>query len=215
MNPADDREVALFREALQRVAGPERQAFLDQACAGDPALRSWLEALLQAHESAGPFLEPLAAPQGTGTVVVHPEEGPGTVIGRYKLLEQIGEGGCGAVYMAEQEAPMRRRVALKIIKLGMDTKQVVARFEAERRALALMGLPASPTSSDFSAAAFDSTAIGRTLAQPRPARPSGGPELRLHYFPPKCECTNEGRNSFTCEGRETTRPTRTAWVPDP
>jgi eukaryotic-like serine/threonine-protein kinase len=140
MNPADEREEVLFREALQRVAGAERGAFLDQACAGNPALRGRLDALLQAHESPDPFLEPLAA-AAPGGAAPRPEEGPGTVIGRYKLLQQIGEGGCGVVYMAEQEAPMRRRVAFKIIKLGMDTKQVVARFEAERQALAMMDHP--------------------------------------------------------------------------
>ena len=117
MNPADEREEVLFREALQRASGPVREAFLDQVCAGNPALRGRLEALLQAHESPDPFLEPLAGPPGSATVHLPPEEGPGTVIGHYKLLQQIGEGGCGVVYMAEQEAPMRRRVALKIIKM--------------------------------------------------------------------------------------------------
>jgi len=141
MNAADDREEALFREALQRAIGPERENFLNQACAGNPTLRGRLETLLQAHESPDPFLEPLAAPPGNATVRLGPEEGPGTLIGRYKLLQKIGEGGCGVVYMAEQEAPMRRRVALKVIKLGMDTKQVVARFEAERQALAMMDHP--------------------------------------------------------------------------
>ena len=89
------------------------------------------------------------APPGEGTTEITPSpldetpvtEGPGTVIGRYKLLEQIGEGGCGVVYVAEQKVPVKRRVALKIIKLGMDTRQVVARFQAERQALALMDHP--------------------------------------------------------------------------
>jgi tetratricopeptide (TPR) repeat protein/tRNA A-37 threonylcarbamoyl transferase component Bud32 len=128
MKPADDREEALFREALQRLRGPEREAFLNQACAGNPALRSRLETLIQTHESAEPLLEP-------------PEEGPGSLIGRYKILEKIGEGGFGVVYVAEQQEPVKRRVAVKIIKLGMDTRQVVARFEAERQALALMDHP--------------------------------------------------------------------------
>ena len=141
MEPSDDREEGLFREALQRATGPEREAFLDRACAEDLALRGRLQALLQAHESPDPFLEPLAVPPADATAVLHPEEGPGSVIGRYKLLQQIGEGGCGVVYMAEQQEPVRRRVALKIIKLGMDTKQVVARFEAERQALAMMDHP--------------------------------------------------------------------------
>jgi eukaryotic-like serine/threonine-protein kinase len=141
MKPVDDREEVLFREALQRPVGPEREAYLDQACAGKEALRRRLAALLQAHENPDPFLEPLAAPPGGPTVLLPPEEGPGTLIGRYKLLEKIGEGGFGLVYVAEQREPVKRRVALKIIKLGMDTKQVVARFEAERQALALMDHP--------------------------------------------------------------------------
>ena len=141
MKPADDREEVLFREALKRASGPEREAFLDQACAGDQTLRARLQALIEAHGSPDPFLEPQAAPPGSATVLLPPEEGPGTLIGRYKILEQIGEGGFGVVYVAEQREPVKRRVALKIIKLGMDTKQVVARFEAERQALALMDHP--------------------------------------------------------------------------
>ena len=128
MEPADDREAALFREALQRPKGAERQAFLDGACLGNPALRARLEALLQGHEGPDPFLEAQTVPSGITTVLVPLEEGPGTLIGRYKLLEQIGEGGFGVVYVAEQQEPVRRQVALKIIKLGMDTRQVVARF---------------------------------------------------------------------------------------
>jgi tRNA A-37 threonylcarbamoyl transferase component Bud32 len=141
MKPADDREEVLFREARQRGKGPEREGFLNQACLGNQALRAKLEALLQAHESADPFLEPQAAAPATETALLGPEEGPGTVIGRYKILEKIGEGGFGVVYVAEQREPVKRRVALKIIKLGMDTRQVVARFEAERQALALMDHP--------------------------------------------------------------------------
>jgi eukaryotic-like serine/threonine-protein kinase len=110
MKPAEDREEVLFREALQRAVGPERENYLGQACAGDAALRGRLEALLQAHESPDLFLEPLAVPPANATAVLRPEEGPETVIGRYKLLQQIGEGGCGVVFMAEQEEPMRRRL---------------------------------------------------------------------------------------------------------
>src|SRR5438128_6584897 len=83
----------------------------------------------------------LAPAADEATVHAPITEGPGTVTGRYKLLQKIGEGGCGVVYMAEQSEPVRRRVALKVIKLGMDTKQVIARFEAERQALALMDHP--------------------------------------------------------------------------
>src|SRR5207247_831603 len=117
----------------------ERAACLDQACGGDAALRHRVEILLNAH-AAGAFLEEPAAAVTAHILQVFPpiSERPGDKVGRYKLLQQIGEGGCGVVYMAEQTEPVQRRVALKIIKLGMDTKQVIARFEAERQALALM-----------------------------------------------------------------------------
>ena len=145
MKPADESEEVLFREARQRPKGPEREAYLDQACAGNEALRSRLAALLQADESPDPFLEPqagdLLGKLATGPTPDFTAEEAGARIGRYKLLEKIGEGGCGVVYMAEQEEPIRRRVAFKVIKLGMDTKQVIARFESERQALALMDHP--------------------------------------------------------------------------
>jgi tetratricopeptide (TPR) repeat protein len=132
-------ELAVFSAARRLPAG-ERAAYLEEACAGDAALRRRIEELLQAGEEAGGFLGSPAAnppgPAGTGRI-----ETAGDRIGRYKLLQQIGEGGCGVVYMAEQEEPVRRRVALKVIKLGMDTRQVIARFEAERQALALMDHP--------------------------------------------------------------------------
>jgi serine/threonine protein kinase/tetratricopeptide (TPR) repeat protein len=148
----DDRVKSIFNDALER-AGAERVAFLDGACGGDAALRAQVEALLAVHAGAGEFLSEQTSddvPAGDSaefasavtTAVPAPlSERPGTVIGPYKLLQQIGEGGFGVVFMAEQEQPVRRRVALKIIKLGMDTKQVVARFEAERQALALMEHP--------------------------------------------------------------------------
>jgi formylglycine-generating enzyme required for sulfatase activity/dienelactone hydrolase len=151
MKTADDREEALFREALQRAKGLEREAFLNQASAGDQGLRARLEALLKAHDSPDSFLEPPAGDfrgrsaipfTQQGTVCSVPvTEKPGDKIGRYKIREKVGEGGCGVVYVAEQEEPVRRRVALKVIKLGMDTKNVVARFEAERQALAMMDHP--------------------------------------------------------------------------
>src|SRR5436853_3556729 len=151
MNPSSNREVALFNGAL-RLPPNERAAYLDGACADDPALRMHIEALLRVHEEAIPFLENKApgaqqsqmlagVPGATIRVCAPVIEKPGERIGRYKLLQQIGEGGCGVVYMAEQEEPVRRRVALKVIKLGMDTKNVIARFEAERQALALMDHP--------------------------------------------------------------------------
>ncbi|HLO39747.1 MAG TPA: serine/threonine-protein kinase, partial [Phycisphaerales bacterium] len=132
-----------------------RAAYLDAACKGDTRLRAEVESLLRSHEEAGSFLAAptadfvpasAAATQGAPAAIPRAEsqasqaqfEGPGTRIGNYKLLQQIGEGGFGAVFMAQQEQPVQRKVALKIIKLGMDTRQVVARFEQERQALALM-----------------------------------------------------------------------------
>ncbi len=130
-----DRVKSIFHEASELPAD-ERASFLDRVCADDGRLRSEVEALLESHEELeGDQSE--AMTEGVGT----PTEGAGDVIGRYKLLQTIGEGGFGTVYMAEQEVPVRRRVALKIIKLGMDTKEVIARFEAERQALALMEHP--------------------------------------------------------------------------
>src|SRR6185369_6796533 len=144
MKPASP-EQSVFAEALQCATPEARAAYLNGACGKDTALRRRVEALLRAAESADDFLE--APPTGLSgdadstSLVSELSEKPGDRIGRYKLLEKIGEGGCGVVYMAEQEEPVRRRVALKVIKLGMDTKQVIARFEAERQALALMDHP--------------------------------------------------------------------------
>ena len=137
MSEPDQREEALFEAALQ-LPPEQRGAYLDQACAGDPALCRRVEALLGALERAGGFLKQPAVTVRSDARIT---EKAGDRIERYKLLQEIGEGGCGVVYMAEQEEPVRRRVALKVIKLGMDTKQVVARFEAERQALALMDHP--------------------------------------------------------------------------
>jgi serine/threonine protein kinase len=138
-NPTNP-EVVILNAALELPA-EQRAAYLDQACAGDPALRGQVETLLKAHEAAEGFLETTPGAAKTVRIDIPPSEKPGDKIGRYKLLQQIGEGGCGVVYMAEQEEPVRRRVALKVIKLGMDTKSVIARFEAERQALALMDHP--------------------------------------------------------------------------
>ncbi len=144
MPEPSEHEIEVFNMALELPAA-ERAAYLDRECAGDPALRRRLEELLKANEESCACLEGLAAvppgPGGTVRASLVPAEKPGDRIGRYKLLQQIGEGGCGVVYMAEQEEPVRRRVALKVIKLGMDTKSVIARFEAERQALALMDHP--------------------------------------------------------------------------
>jgi tetratricopeptide (TPR) repeat protein/serine/threonine protein kinase len=132
-------EESIFAQALEMESSVERAAFLDQACANNPALRAEVEALLRANDKSGDLLD---LPEKPGVTTDLPtSEAPGTVIGPYKLLEQIGEGGMGTVWMAEQTEPIQRRVALKVIKEGMDSKQVLARFEAERQALALMDHP--------------------------------------------------------------------------
>src|SRR6266567_2644724 len=140
MNNTPPRDVVVFTEAI-RLPAVERTEYLARACADDPELRRKVEALLEAHDGVGDFLEEPLPGAGSGVGMETVGEKPGDRIGRYRLLQQIGEGGCGVVYMAEQEEPVRRRVALKIIKPGMDTKSVIARFEAERQALALMNHP--------------------------------------------------------------------------
>jgi WD40 repeat protein/serine/threonine protein kinase len=128
-------ERSIFEAAIEQGSPQERSAYLDRACGGDAGLRRQVEALLAAHERLGDIPLPATAEEPAVT------ERPGAVIGPYKLLEQIGEGGFGVVFMAEQAQPLRRKVALKVLKPGMDTRQVVARFEAERQALALMDHP--------------------------------------------------------------------------
>ena len=131
----------IFFEAYRKRTPLERSQYLDQVCGADSGLRKELESLLEAHDRSGSLLE---VPPLASDVVLDKSpisESPGTPIDRYKLLEKIGEGGMAVVYMAQQEEPIRRRVALKIIKLGMDTKQVIARFEVERQALAMMDHP--------------------------------------------------------------------------
>jgi WD40 repeat protein/serine/threonine protein kinase len=135
--------------ALQVEDSAQRADYLAQACGGDVALRQRVEALLKAFGAAGSFLQRPAANGGptsdqpalAAPIPSSPVEGVGTVIGPYKLLQQIGEGGMGTVFMAEQTHPVQRKVAIKIIKPGMDSRQVIARFEAERQALALMDHP--------------------------------------------------------------------------
>jgi serine/threonine protein kinase/Tfp pilus assembly protein PilF len=141
-------EETIFEQALGIDSPQAREEFLRTACAGDEAMFQRLLALLGVHDRAGKFAEHVRpellsgfAGGSTASPSMVLTEKPGDRIGRYKLLQKIGEGGCGVVYMAEQEEPVRRRVALKIIKLGMDTRQVTARFEAERQALALMDHP--------------------------------------------------------------------------
>jgi serine/threonine protein kinase len=138
-----NREELLFGVALTK-SGSEQVEFLDRECGDDKALRKRLDALLAAHD-APDELQPASAPGAKATMKLDladaPDEAVGQTLGRYKLMERLGEGGCGVVYVAEQTVPVRRRVALKVIKLGMDTKAVVARFEAERQALAMMDHP--------------------------------------------------------------------------
>jgi hypothetical protein len=131
----------IFYEALEKETVGEREAYLDETCKSDPSLRVEIDALLKGHFRTdsflkGPILDPYLSLENSSIL-----EEPGAMIGRYKLLEQVGEGGMAVVYMAEQQEPIRRKVALKIIKLGMDTKSVIARFEAERQALAMMDHP--------------------------------------------------------------------------
>jgi serine/threonine-protein kinase len=155
----------IFLATVEKPSPADRAAFLDEACAGDAALRGRVEALLKAHDEPGSFLEkpavelahepdPGAMPEEAGQAAGPPmfesgstgpydppPERPGTVIGPYKLLQLLGEGGMGTVYLAQQDEPVKRQVALKIIKAGMDSGQVLARFEQERQALAVLDHP--------------------------------------------------------------------------
>ncbi len=157
MSASTSREKSVFYAALDITDPAEREAYLAQACVGDDELRTSVEELLtlEADADSDRFFDDcasslamtsadeLASPEASATDRCEPlfEEKPGADIGRYKVLRKIGEGGCGLVFLAEQDEPVRRRVALKVIKLGMDTKGVIARFEAERQALAMMDHP--------------------------------------------------------------------------
>jgi serine/threonine protein kinase len=135
---------SIFSAAAAMPSADARDPYLRQACGSDAELRRQVDLLLVAHDKAGDFLSTPALGVATADPAftdLQPTEVPGTRVGPYKLLQLIGEGGFGSVFMAEQERPVRRRVALKVIKLGMDTRQVVARFEAERQALAMMDHP--------------------------------------------------------------------------
>jgi WD40 repeat protein/serine/threonine protein kinase len=131
----------VFESAIKLPTPQERAAYVRGACGEDQALRQQVESLIQAHDEVGGFM-PTDPGEAVITIPDRPlSEKEGTCIGRYKLLQRIGEGGMGVIYMAEQTEPVTRKVALKIIKLGMDTKSVIARFEAERQALAMMDHP--------------------------------------------------------------------------
>jgi serine/threonine protein kinase/WD40 repeat protein/tetratricopeptide (TPR) repeat protein len=138
---ADPQKVrSIFLAAVESREPDQWGPFLEEACAGNPELRRRVEVLLRAHQQFDSLLDD-PAPTPPATIDEPVRERPGTLIGSYKLLEEIGEGGFGVVFMAEQQQPVRRKVAMKILKPGMDTRQVVARFEAERQALALMDHP--------------------------------------------------------------------------
>ncbi len=139
MPPDRDISEEVFLGALSNSSAAVRMDYLNEACDGDILLRQRVDALLAAYHDESNFLKLPDAEAAFSAAAI--SEGPGRTIGRYKLLEEIGEGGFGVVFMAEQEQPVRRKVALKIIKAGMDTRQVVARFEAERQALAMMDHP--------------------------------------------------------------------------
>ncbi len=173
--PPDTSEQTLFETARLMPDPKARAAYLDAACAGNAALRERVERLLRAGQRAEEFLasDPLELGEsGRQTLIeARPTESPGTLIGNYKPLEKLGEGGFGVVYMAEQKQPVKRRVALKIIKVGMDTREVVARFEAERQALALMDHPNI-------AKIFDAGITEHPLTRPSATLSSSGGEGR-------------------------------------
>src|SRR5262245_54322704 len=134
-------ELELFSVALEMEGPDERSAYLERACGGDVGLRRRVETLLRSYAGAGDFMASPAAGLGDPAELRATTETAGTVIGPYRLLHRIGEGGMGTVYAAEQTEPVRRKVALKLIKAGMDSRDVIARFGAERQALAIMDHP--------------------------------------------------------------------------
>lgn len=140
MNDWNKRAIEIFGEAATIETPSEREIFVSNACAGNKDLRKYVDSLFAANDRANHFLE-VPATDLYAKATNHPDEAIGTTIGKYKILQEIGEGGFGIVYMAQQQQPVRRRVALKIIKPGMDSREVIARFEAERQALALMEHP--------------------------------------------------------------------------
>jgi serine/threonine protein kinase/tetratricopeptide (TPR) repeat protein len=192
MEDASPEMVSIFAAALERSSPQERAEFLDSACGPNLELRRRIEALLDAHDKAGGFLQDQSQEGGATDTVIHPaNDSASVVIGPYKLLEQIGEGGMGSVFMAEQSYPVHRTVALKIIKPGLGSRQVMGRFEAERQALALMDHPniakvldAGTTESDrpyFVMELVKGVAITRYCDEQRLT-----PKQRLELFLPVC-----------------------------
>src|SRR5438876_4601996 len=206
MNGADPAEEAIFSAARFFRDSEKLSAYLDLACDGNPELRQRIERLLGAAPDADDFfernpapLEQVIAPLEAGATIGGAiSEGPGALIGRYKLLEKIGEGGCGVVYMAEQQEPVRRRVALKVIKLGMDTRSEIARFEAERQALALMDHPNIAKVFDAGVTDAPHPASGHPLPSSDEERGQGegSPSLGPHPSP---LVTHYGRPYFVME----------------
>ena len=140
MPPAARSIESILAAAVEIRTEPERRQYVERACGGDGELRRRVEQLVEDHFRAGSFLESPAV-SVADTVVVPSAEGPDTALGPYQVLQPIGEGGMGTVYLAQQTQPVQRKVALKVLKPGMDSRPVVARFEAERQALALMDHP--------------------------------------------------------------------------
>ena len=203
MAESTNREKDIFLAALDLAAPVERADFIAQECGSDGVLRRRVEAMLQAHATPDSFLEKPAAalgvtvdapngPEVSRSADRKPHDGPGTRVGPYKLLEQIGEGGMGVVYMAEQQEPVRRTVALKIIKPGMDSGQVLARFEAERQALALMDHPNIAKVLDAGATADGRPFFVMELVKGTPITTfcdanKLSPRQRLELFVPVCQ----------------------------
>ena len=183
MTDSKDQAQSLFLNALEIPTEGERAAYVEAQCGADPELRKEVEELLDHARRLGPFLEP-GDDEIDGTIAHPIAERPGTVIGPYKLLQQIGEGGMGVVFMAEQTEPIHRTVALKIIKPGMDTRQVIARFEAERQAVAMMDHPNIAKVLDAGTTGAGSTeqGAGRTDDALLPAPRSPLPATSRPYF---------------------------------
>ena len=225
MNSDSDQQEArtIFEAARRLTSRRNRKAYLDLACPENPALRHRIEAMLAAADQAKDRPQPARTPPPSAdedTVDSSPAfEAPGSIIGRYKLHQQLGEGGFGTVFVAEQEHPVRRRVALKVIKLGMDTKDVIARFEAERQALALMdhpgiakvfdagatdtGRPCASTTSR--ATEFFSTGSATNGATTRPTEGSTGSCTRTSAWATWKSCASSGTVRRRSDGRKGSR----------
>ncbi len=191
MNANLEKVKAIFLQAVDQCAPDQWGPYLDKACGEDEELRQAVEVLLDAHASDESLLDKGAIAAGA-TIDQPPIEQPGTVIGPYKLLQQIGEGGMGVVYMAEQSEPVERRVALKIIKPGMDTRRVIGRFEAERQALAMMDHPniakvLDAGTTDSGRPYFVMELVGGTPITEYADEHHLTPQQRLELFVPVCQ----------------------------